>query len=490
MTQSPEDPPLSPATDTPASLTPDPSDDPESPELLAGRRVLFVGRLAGMNQREAGRLVRQHGGVVATKLDAEVNLVVVGEQKPPAQGQSLASVLDPATQRAVQRGHAELVAETQFWQRLGLVDEPQHIHGLYTLPMLADLVGVGRATVHLWYRRGLLQSVGEIRRLPYFDFAEVTAGRRLAELSQQGASLAALQRAVEELRRQAPGVSRPLAELPVLVEGKQLLLRQGERLMESTGQQRFDFNSPEYETFPEDFPEPPIPPVPPSEAPQPPQNSPQEPSAEPEPTGPQALPVVGEVLEDLDEGLGTAARQGQELTERTLCGLILPQKILDQIGGETDDIEVLLDAAVEMEERGELAEAAELYRAALGVTGPDPELSFLLADVLYRLGEVAAARERYAMCLELHSDYVEAWANLGCVLVDLGQTELALSAFQGALHHHPDYPDARYHLAELLDQLDRPAEAEPHWRAFLRLAPNSPWANHARERLEVVDSER
>jgi tetratricopeptide (TPR) repeat protein len=67
--------------------------------------------------------------------------------------------------------------------------------------------------------------------------------------------------------------------------------------------------------------------------------------------------------------------------------------------------------------------------------------------------------------------------------VELGQPELAVAAFTGALRHHGDYPDARYHLARTLDELGRRTEAEEHWRAFLELAPGSPWADDARTRL-------
>jgi tetratricopeptide (TPR) repeat protein len=87
------------------------------------------------------------------------------------------------------------------------------------------------------------------------------------------------------------------------------------------------------------------------------------------------------------------------------------------------------------------------------------------------------------MAIELDADYVEARANLGCVLAELGQQELAAAAFEGALQRHGEYPDAHYHLARILCDLSRAAEAEPHWRAFLELAPESPWADEARRRL-------
>jgi tetratricopeptide (TPR) repeat protein len=141
--------------------------------------------------------------------------------------------------------------------------------------------------------------------------------------------------------------------------------------------------------------------------------------------------------------------------------------------------------AAELEEAGDLRSAAEMYRAALAAGGPQPELCFQLAEVLYRADELSAARERYFMAIELDEDYVEARVNLGCVLLELGERELAVGAFSGALQSHEAYADAHYHLARTLDDLNRGGEAIVHWRRFTELSPESPWAEEARERLGI-----
>src|SRR5690606_7858277 len=101
--------------------------------------------------------------------------------------------------------------------------------------------------------------------------------------------------------------------------------------------------------------------------------------------------------------------------------------------------------------------------------------------------DLTAARERYSMAVELDEDFVEARANLGCVLAELGEHDLALAAFQGTLRIHPEYPDVHYHVARLLDEQGQSDAAHEHWKHFLRLAPNSPWAEHARMRLEAIE---
>jgi tetratricopeptide (TPR) repeat protein len=150
--------------------------------------------------------------------------------------------------------------------------------------------------------------------------------------------------------------------------------------------------------------------------------------------------------------------------------------------------EMLLAQALEWEEQGELDEAEELYRAALAASGANVEVNFLLAELLYRKGDLSAARERYYVAIELDENFVEARANLGCVLAEMGQLELAIAALEGALAYHGDYPDVHYHLARLLDRLERSDDATDHWKAFARLAAESPWAEEARDRLSQLTS--
>ncbi len=388
--------------------------DNESLETLRDRRVVFVGKLASMAKRDAAQLVRRHGATVVDGPDASVHLAVVGEEELPVPDRGLEEWFDEPTRDAIERGTLEVVTETQLWQRLGMVDVEQDIQRLYTPAMLAELLGVSVAVIRRWHRRGLIVPVREVRRLPYFDFQEVATARRLAELLAAGASPGQIEKKLASLSRLLPGVERPLAQLSVMVEGKEILLRQGDGLVEPGGQLRFDFDAAE-------------------------------------------------------------AAVEQPAAESTVA---MPEPF-----SKATTPEEMCRAAAELEDDGQLAAAAEMYRAAMAAGGPSAETCFLLAELLYRRGETAAARERYYMAVELDEDYVEARANLGCVLEETGEHELAVAAFEGALRYHNGYADVHYHLARVLDELDRRGEAERHWRSFLDRAPSSPWANEARRRL-------
>jgi tetratricopeptide (TPR) repeat protein len=389
--------------------------------LLAGERVALVGRLAGMLKREAQQLVRRYGGVVLERPDGSATLVVLGEGTIPLEGGPLEDTFDAEVRGSLDRGTTRLVPEAEFWQRLGLVDRQQDIHRLYTPAMLAGLLNVGVSEIRRWQRRGWIVPAREVRRLPYFDFQEVATARRLIELLAAGMSPGEIERQLGELARYLPDVKRPLAQLSIIVEGKQLLVRQGDELFEPGGQLRFDFGA----------------------------------------TSPDS-----------------ARQSAGEAAVSSILAFSRPSLPATQTPGE------MVQMAGQLEDAGELEAAADMYRAALAAGGPSAEISFLLAELLYQMHDLSAARERYYNAIELDENYVEARANLGCVLADLGQRDLAISAFEGALAYHEGYPDVHYHLGRLLDEMHRGDESEQHWRAFLRLAPNSPWADEARQRLE------
>lgn len=400
------------------------SDSEESSaRLLEGDRVVLVGRLASMSKRDATQLIREHGGVVVDRSSGNANWIVIGEAELPILDLSDAEEwLDAETREAADEGRVRVATETQLWQHLGMVDADHDIHRLYTPAMLAELLNVDIGTIRRWHRRGLIKPARMVRRLPYFDFQEVATARRLAEMLAAGIKAGALERKLADLARYLPDVERPLAQLSVIIEGKEILLRQGDGLIEPGGQLRFDFSA--------------------SEGPEP--NS--DPEQHPAP-----------------------------------MSLSTEQAHADRLAQSPDEICRL---AAELEDEGQLATAAEMYRAAMAVGGPKAEICFQLAELLYRQGDVAGARERYYMTIELDEDYVEARANLGCVLVETGQIDLAVAAFEGALTYHEDYADVHYHLARALDLLGREGEADEHWRRFLDLAPDSPWADQAHSRLD------
>jgi tetratricopeptide (TPR) repeat protein len=189
-----------------------------------------------------------------------------------------------------------------------------------------------------------------------------------------------------------------------------------------------------------------------------------------------------------DEGLAEPSGQlllefdiAKTQAEVAAASIIIPFEGRRELPGALEELRTL---AAELESSGQTEQAIEVYRAVLFSGEATADDHFAIAELLYLRGDLAGARERYYMAIELDEDFVEARSNLGCLLTESGEMALAEAAFRGALEYHPDYEDAHYHLARLLDRLSRGEEAARHWRLFMNLAPASPWADEARERIE------
>ena len=386
---------------------------------ISGHRIAFVGKLGSMNRREARELVRRHQGLMVERIDPSVDLIVIGADVLPLGDES--ELLDDWVIEASAQGRVRVINETQFWQELGIVEPDLDIGRFYTPAMLAGLLGLPLSTIRRWHRRGLITPTRQVKKLAYFDFQEIASARRIARLIASGATAQSIETKLSRLAGLYPNLQRPLCQLSVIIEGRQLLLRQGGGLIEPGGQMRIDFDSlgpneamdDQEVSFPINEPVPPVP---------------------------------------LDE-------------------LVTPDEFLR--------------AAIDFEDEDNLEGAVEVYRAMSLAFGPSSDSSFRLAELLYQQGDLPGARERYYLAIELDESFVEARASLGCVLVELGEQEMAMATFYGALAHHSDYPDVHFYLARLLDEMERASEAEPHWQKFLELAPKSPWAEEARQRLGV-----
>jgi len=395
---------------------------------LLGRRVMLIGKLESMPRREVEHLIREHGGILVDRTDA-ADLVVVNDKAAGRTPAKLARELfDEEPRQRFGSGQAQLIGESAFWARLGLVESGQGVERLYTLAMLAELVRAPIAAVREWHRRGAIVAKREVQRLPYFDFEEVGVARKLAQLLEAGCSIAAINRQLNGLPRLLPGVARPLVDPAVVVEGRCIYVRRGEGLAESGGQLLIDFAAAQSLAEDSHLHD-----------------------------GPATIPLI--------------------------AGDALHKRSAQPRGDHPYAAEDLRALAAELESAGHPDQAVDAYRAVLFSGDATAEDHFAVAELLYEQGELAAARERYYVAIELDEEFVEARANLGCVLAELGELGLAEAAFRGALEYHPDYADAHYHLARLLDRENRSAEAVCHWRLFMSLAPASPWADEARERV-------
>lgn len=291
--------------------------------------------------------------------------------------------------------------------------------------MMAQMLGISVRAIRLWHRSGLLQPKQVVMKIPYFDYAELSTAKTFSQWLNQGLTAQSIVRQVTALC-ELSGISTSGVGLPISLQGKRLVLASGSMRLEATGQLQLGFDHHEEEA---------------DEADQ-----------------PVTLKFVGRT-----SGEGNA-----------LLGL-------SDYG--FDSLEEMLSNAIAAEENEDIDSAIQWYRTALAAFGPNADVCFQLAEVLYRAADLSGARERYFCAIELDPELVEARANLGCVLAECGQYDLAIAAFEGALQQYPDYADVHFHLARALDDAGRQGESQSHWRRFVELAPASPWADEAFSRL-------
>lgn len=308
-------------------------------------------------------------------------------------------------------------------------EESAMVRRLYTVAMMADVLGVAVAAVRHWRRVGLVTPVRVVGSIAWFDFSQLVLARELARLLRAGLSLREMDSKLGAFVGGAGAAAAAIADR-VVVDGRRLSLRQADRLEGPGGQLQLDF-----------YARPPGSDIPSGD-----------------PTATPAIP------------LGSPA-EGQ-----TMVG----PEFATVAGSPADE---LLDLAADLEATGQFTEAAEALRAVLQAEGPSARISFMLAELLYHSGDLGGARERYYAAIELDPDHLEARTSLGCILAETGDCELAVAAFDGVLRQQPDYADAHWHMAAALEQLGFDAEARRHLIAFLAIAPESPWADLARCRL-------
>jgi len=385
---------------------------------LDGRFVALVGQLGGHNRRDATRLLRQRGATTVDISDERVDLIVIGADELPVDNND--HLNEHVLGRAAE-GQIEIIGETQLWQRLGLLEPESLSRRLYTPAMLAELLGVSVKMVRRWYRHGLIVPAREVNRLPYFDFQEISVARQLARLVDAGISQAAIREKLDRLASFLPDVQRPLAQLSVLIEGREILLRQGAGLIEPSGQRRIDFESlevEESETAPISFSF----------------DSYQESAEESLQSLEDYVDLAGS-FEDTDR---------PQLAIKVYRSAILAFGVNAEICFRMGELFSLMDEPLAARER---------YFMAIELAPEYIEARANLGCVLMELGQWDLAIAAFQGALEYHPDYPDVHFHLARIYDDLDQAEEANHYWQRFLELAPESPwadEAQMRLAEEL----------------------------------------
>lgn len=412
--------------------------DLESSPCLQGERVTFTGVLASMTHRQACDLVTENGGAAVSHVSGQLTMLVVGEEGWPLDEEGKTSAkLEQAVELINTGVPIRILKESEWLRLLGLEYRERDVHRLFTPAMLQQKLSIPVGVVRRWERLGLIEPVQRVFRLPYFDFQEVSAVRRLQEMLKAGIPRDRIEQSLAGLRSLMPSMDRPLAQLEILARDSRVVFRDDRGLVEArSGQRILDFEPRARASASET-------------------ENPDESSGD---QSPETIPIPAlSVVSDH----APADWNAEEWFDHG-CGLLADDHIRESI---------------------------EAFRMALMLCPDDAEIHFYLASALYRSGNVNGAMERYHVAVELDHEYIEAWTQLGCLRFEAGDSESAVEALDIALTAHADYPDALFHKANVLSELGRVSEAIRLWKQYLEFDQDGPWAEAVIERLEnVADS--
>jgi tetratricopeptide (TPR) repeat protein len=134
--------------------------------------------------------------------------------------------------------------------------------------------------------------------------------------------------------------------------------------------------------------------------------------------------------------------------------------------------ELAFQVARKLQERGELADAEQLYKAVLG-SRPDHYGSLLaLGLICASTNRLDHARRVLTQAIRVNGDGAEAHGSLGAVYNSVGDRTAAAACYDKALALAPDHPGILYGYAALLQGLGRSKEAIEHLRRSLLRRPD------------------
>lgn len=148
-------------------------------------------------------------------------------------------------------------------------------------------------------------------------------------------------------------------------------------------------------------------------------------------------------------------------------------------------LELLYDEAARAEEEGRWPEAEAIYRRIIAIAPRDAVAHFNLGNVLNATADAAGARQAFARAVALDPRFAEAWYNLAHLYERRDDAAEARQCLERAVAADGRFADAIYNLARLYLASDEAELAMPLFERYLALDAGSPWAERARQGLQL-----
>ena len=136
---------------------------------------------------------------------------------------------------------------------------------------------------------------------------------------------------------------------------------------------------------------------------------------------------------------------------------------------------------------GGLPKAIRGYRRAIELNPQALGALLNLGTLYYNQRLLPEAEQCYRAALQVNPRSSLAHFNMGNLADESGQPLKAIEHYEQAIALDAKYPDPRYNLALVYEKLGRHGQAWKNWRGYLKLDPDSKWAELARNRLAQQD---
>jgi tetratricopeptide (TPR) repeat protein len=155
---------------------------------------------------------------------------------------------------------------------------------------------------------------------------------------------------------------------------------------------------------------------------------------------------------------------------------------------KVSEAECLFQQAWALEiQRAEESKIIEAYEACLKLNPQSTDALVNLGTIWYNKRDYQEAERLYTAAIEIDPNCALAHYNLGNLHDELGRKDEAIASYKRAIEIDPKYADPHYNLALLLQKDPQThMQAIKHWRAHLKLEPNSIWSRIAGRELNKL----
>jgi len=200
-----------------------------------------------------------------------------------------------------------------------------------------------------------------------------------------------------------------------------------------------------------------------------------------------AFRTQGKAMDPIDGQLIMDFNESGQLVET-------PNRFSPVLTGESA-IDLFARGVALEEDPSNAEEAISVYQKLLRLDPEHAAAHINLGTLYYNQSEYELAEKHYRKAIVCDPRYALAYFDLGNVLDETRRLPEAIAAYKAALQLVPTYADAHYNLALAYERCRKPRLALKHWRSYLKLDQQGPWAVHARaqykkllgaEKLKVV----